>query len=58
MSKLAFGILALSLAASVAVADEMTVTTPNSIKWGPAPPQLPKGAQMAVLSGDPGGNGP
>jgi quercetin dioxygenase-like cupin family protein len=23
------------------------------IKWGPAPPSLPPGAQMAVLSGDP-----
>ena len=24
------------------------------VKWGPAPPMLPPGAQMAVLSGDPG----
>ena len=24
------------------------------LKWGPAPPVLPAGAQMAVLSGDPG----
>jgi quercetin dioxygenase-like cupin family protein len=27
--------------------------TPNDVKWGPAPPALPAGAQMAVLSGDP-----
>ena len=27
-------------------------------KWGPAPPALPPGAQMAVLSGDPGKTGP
>src|SRR5262245_43398075 len=27
-------------------------------KWGPAPPALPPGAQMAVLSGDPGSSGP
>ncbi|MEA2840748.1 MAG: hypothetical protein QOF41_2078 [Methylobacteriaceae bacterium] len=26
---------------------------PNEAKWGPAPPTLPKGAQMAILSGDP-----
>jgi hypothetical protein len=26
----------------------------DAIKWGPAPPVLPKGGQMAVLSGDPG----
>src|SRR4051794_18529547 len=33
-------------------------TTPDSIQWGPAPPALPKGAQMAVLAGDPGKAGP
>ena len=26
---------------------------PSEIKWGDAPPVLPKGAKMAVLSGDP-----
>lgn len=29
------------------------VKGPNDAKWGPAPPMLPKGAQMAVLAGDP-----
>jgi hypothetical protein len=28
------------------------------MKWGPAPPGLPAGAQLAVLSGDPGKPGP
>ncbi|KAI9881669.1 MAG: hypothetical protein M1823_006620, partial [Watsoniomyces obsoletus] len=28
--------------------------TGDAIAWGPAPPVLPKGGQMAVLSGDPG----
>jgi hypothetical protein len=27
--------------------------TPDEIKWGPAPPALPPGAEMAVLRGDP-----
>lgn len=27
--------------------------TPNEIKWGPAPPSVQPGAQMAVLEGDP-----
>lgn len=58
MIKLALGILALSLTASAGLAEEMTVRTPDSIKWGPAPPALPKGAQLAVLAGDPGANGP
>jgi hypothetical protein len=31
---------------------------PNDIKWGPAPPALPAGAKLAVLSGDPGKSGP
>ena len=26
----------------------------SGLKWGPAPPVFPAGAQMAVLSGDPG----
>jgi quercetin dioxygenase-like cupin family protein len=58
MVKLALGILALSLTASTGLAAEMTVVTPDAIKWGPAPPVLPKGAQLAVLSGDPGASGP
>ena len=28
--------------------------TPDQLQWAPAPPVLPKGAQAAVLSGDPG----
>jgi quercetin dioxygenase-like cupin family protein len=30
-----------------------TMITPNDVKWGPGPPALPSGAQIAVLSGDP-----
>jgi quercetin dioxygenase-like cupin family protein len=30
------------------------IVRPDDIKWGPAPPGLPTGAQIAVLSGDPG----
>jgi quercetin dioxygenase-like cupin family protein len=26
---------------------------PAGLKWGPAPPGLPKGAQLALLSGNP-----
>jgi hypothetical protein len=29
------------------------MVTPDKIKWNPAPPSLPKGAQVAVLAGDP-----
>ena len=27
--------------------------TPDQVQWGPGPPSLPAGAQMAVLAGDP-----
>jgi quercetin dioxygenase-like cupin family protein len=30
------------------------IAAPVDAKWGPAPPLLPAGAQIAVLSGDPG----
>jgi quercetin dioxygenase-like cupin family protein len=30
------------------------MVTPADLKWGPAPPTLPAGAQVAVLDGDPG----
>ncbi len=30
---------------------------PAGVRWGPAPPTLPKGAQFAVLSGDPSKSG-
>ena len=29
------------------------LVTPDQVKWGPAPPSLPPGAQMAVLEDDP-----
>src|SRR3954467_7818190 len=29
------------------------VVKPDQVKWGPAPPALPPGAQAAVLAGDP-----
>ena len=31
---------------------------PKDIKWGTAPPSIPKGAKIAVLQGDPGKSGP
>jgi quercetin dioxygenase-like cupin family protein len=35
-----------------------TVIAPGALQWGPGPPSLPKGAQIAVLSGNPGEPGP
>ncbi len=43
------------LAGSANVAQSQV--NPANLKWGPAPAGLPKGAQLAVLSGDPGKEG-
>jgi quercetin dioxygenase-like cupin family protein len=31
---------------------------PDAVKWGPAPPTLPAGGQIAIISGDPSKEGP
>ena len=46
---------ALALAATGSAAQAQMNT--SDMKWGPAPPGLPAGAQLAVLSGDPGKEG-
>ena len=46
---LMLSLCAAALAGSAASAQIM----PSDLKWGPAPPGLPAGAQLAVLSGDP-----
>lgn len=33
--------------------EQHVATTADELKWGPAPPGLPPGAELAVLSGDP-----
>lgn len=47
-----------AIAASSALASETVYMNPSEIKWGEAPPNLPKGAKIAVLSGDPSKPGP
>lgn len=40
-------------AASSGAAEVHLFASPKEIKWGPAPPVVPKGAEAAVLDGDP-----
>ena len=47
------GVVAL-LAAGSAVQTEAK----QALSWGPAPPSLPKGAKLAIVSGDPSQSGP
>lgn len=44
-------------AADTAAMGGATMITPEQLKWGDAPPSLPKGAKLAVLHGDPGKEG-
>ena len=39
-------------------ADEHKILTPQDVKWSPGPPSIPKGAEAAVLFGDPSKDGP
>ena len=57
--------LALSMGATVLACHALAADAPGSmymnpgeLKWGDAPPTLPKGAKISVLSGDPGKPGP
>jgi quercetin dioxygenase-like cupin family protein len=38
--------------------DHHIVVPVDKVQWGPAPPILPAGAQLAVLEGNPGAKGP
>jgi quercetin dioxygenase-like cupin family protein len=56
---LSLGIALVALAPLGATAqDQYSIIEPGSIKWVAAPPALPKGAQVAVLTGNPGKEGP
>jgi quercetin dioxygenase-like cupin family protein len=44
----------LALAAGAAAAGNHVIQAPTEVVWGPAPPFLPAGAEIAVLNGDPG----
>ena len=39
--------------ASTSAQGAHVMVTPDQVKWGPGPPSLPPGAQLAVLEGDP-----
>jgi hypothetical protein len=56
----AIGLAAISITAQFTAvlakaADAKNAFTPDQITWGPAPPSLTAGAQLAVLSGNPMG---
>jgi quercetin dioxygenase-like cupin family protein len=60
LQSLAIGVVAVASVAAAALAqttDGHTIISAQEIKWGPAPPSIPPGAQATVLYGDPGKEG-
>lgn len=51
------GLAAVAPAGSAA-AQHHEVVSGDALKWGPAPPSLPQGAQAAIIMGHPGKEGP
>ena len=47
-----------AITATTAVAQQFHIVRAAAIAWGPAPDTLPKGAQFALISGDPVKPGP
>jgi quercetin dioxygenase-like cupin family protein len=60
--KLTLSVLTLATCAAgmlpVSAADDHTIVKPNDVKWSAGPPVLPKGAEAAVIYGDPSKEGP
>jgi len=57
LAAIIWGTLAGAALAQGAGDKEIFINT-KDIKWGDAPPSVPKGAKLAVLQGDPGKSGP
>jgi quercetin dioxygenase-like cupin family protein len=55
VSLLVTGTVSSTRAADKAKAEAITIN-PSDLKWGDAPPDLPRGAKLAVLHGDPSKN--
>jgi quercetin dioxygenase-like cupin family protein len=57
---LAIAVIAAAAVGSVNCASAQTehrIVTADMLQWGPAPPSMPKGSQVAVLAGNPGESG-
>lgn len=54
---LLIGVFSLSLPLTAMAGEQHTILSPDQLKWS-APPALAKGAEVAVVSGDPSKEGP
>jgi hypothetical protein len=56
LSAVLFGLVGVAPAAETAESHHLVVAH-DKLAWGPMPPQFPAGAELAVVQGDPGGDG-
>ncbi|HEY1902688.1 MAG TPA: cupin domain-containing protein [Terracidiphilus sp.] len=54
LSTVAAAALVFGLSSTAIHAQNHVIQSPGEVQWGPVPPLLPAGAQIAVLEGDPG----
>jgi quercetin dioxygenase-like cupin family protein len=57
ISAVALAVVGAAFASPLLAADEHKIATPQEIKWSPGPASIPKGAEVAVLFGDPAKEG-
>jgi quercetin dioxygenase-like cupin family protein len=57
VSAVALALVGVGLALPASAADEHKIFTPQDVKWSPGPASIPKGAEVAVLFGDPSKEG-
>ena len=55
---LAGGAIIATIGAVAFAQDMQPPINADEVKWGPAPPNIPAGAQIAVLAGNPASDGP
>src|SRR5688572_31159178 len=57
ISAVSLAVVGAAFASPLLAADEHKIATPQEIKWSPGPASIPKGAEVAVLFGDPAKEG-
>lgn len=53
-----FAVAALTVLVGAQEPKSHVAVSPNDVKWGPPPPSLKRGAEFAVVSGNPAAAGP
>ena len=58
IAEMLMAVIFAGLSCAAIAGESKDFVNPKDIKWGPAPPAIPRGAKIAVLQGDPFKSGP